>query len=199
MSSRKSVLKTVMMVETKSITQEMDGIRRAIETGIVDVQTITSLKRLLSPKPTPNASVTISTNTKTASLASSRAKKAPKTSNRVTSAIVAQEPFPSTELVSATKTIVMKTLTTLATEVESRTKKSESLTSAESKPAKHAVPQGTRNVGVCCKLALEALRQWQDHVDIGSAWVNKAYFGYLGKLISLDMVPSYTVTELMVV
>lgn len=199
MSSRKSVVKTVVMVEAKSITQEMDGIRRAIETGIVDVQTITTLKRLLTPKSAPTASVIISANTKTASLASSRAKKAPKTTNRVTSAIAVQEPSPSTELVSATKTIVMKTLTTLATEVESRTKKSESLPSTQTKSVRHPISQGTRNVGVCCKLALEALRQWQDHVDIGSAWVNKAYFGYLGKLISLDMVPSCTITELMIV
>lgn len=189
MSSRKSVVKTVVMVETKSVTQEMEGIRRAIETGIVDVQTITTLKRLLTPKNTPNASITISTDNKTASLASSRAKKAPKMTNRKTSAIAVQEPFPSTELVSATKTVVMKTLTTLATEVESRSKKSaDSTTSAEAKSSKHPISQGTRNVGVCCKLALEALRQWQGHVDIGSAWVNKACFGYISKLISLDMV-----------
>ena len=80
----------------------------------------------------------------------------------------------------------MKTLTTLATEVELRAKKPES--SAETTPSKQTVSQGTRNVGVCCKLALEALRQWQDHVDIGSAWVNKAYLGYLTKLIALEMV-----------
>src|SRR5947207_10452629 len=115
MSSRKSVAKTVAMVETKSITQQMDGVRRAIETTIVDVNTITTLKRLLTPKLTPTTSITAS-KTKSASLSSSKAKKQLKTTAYATSAVM--EPFLSTELVSATKTIVMKTLTTLATEVE---------------------------------------------------------------------------------
>jgi hypothetical protein len=187
MSSRKPVVKTVVTVETKSITQEMDGIRRAIETGIVDVQTITTLKRLLTPKLTSSTSITISSKTKSASLKSSHTKKTTKSTGRATSAMIdVEEPFPSAELVSATKTIVMKTLTTLATEAESRTKKLESPT--ETTSSKQPISQGTKNVGVCCKLALEALRQWQDHVDIGSAWVNKAYFGYIGKLITLEMV-----------
>ena len=188
MSSRKSVVKAVVMVETKSITQEMDGVRRAIEAGIVDVQTITTVKRLLTPKITPTTSITISSKTKSAALTSSKARKPAKRTGSTTSAtITVEEPFPSTELVSATKTIVMKTLTTLATEVESRTKRSES--STETPSSKQPASQGTKNVGVCCKLALEALRQWQDHIDIGSAWVNRAYFGYLGKLIALEMVP----------
>jgi hypothetical protein len=187
MSSRKSVVKTVVMVESKRITKEMDGVIRAIDTGVVDVQTITILKKLLAPKIGLSTSITISTNTKTSSLASSRAKKGPKTTNRATSALALQEPFPSTELVSATKSVVMKTLTTLATEVESRKKKTES--SQEPIP-RQPVSLATRNVANCCKLVLEALRQWQDHIDIGSAWVNKAYFGYIGKLIALEMVSS---------
>jgi hypothetical protein len=187
MSSRKSVAKTVVMVETKSITKEMDGVRRAIETGIVDVQTITTLKRLLTPRITPTTSITISSKANSASLTSSRAKKPTKAAGRATlTTIAVAEQFPSTELVSATKTIVMKTLTALATEVESRTKKTES--STETISSKQPVSQGMRNVGICCKSALEALRQWQDHVDIGFAWVNKAYLGYISKLIALEMV-----------
>jgi hypothetical protein len=195
MSSRKKpVVKTVVTVETtKGIAQELDGVLRAIETGIVDVQTITTLKRLLAPKSTPSASVTVFTNTKQLSLASSRTKKA---TSRMASTAVAEEPFPSAELVSATKTVIMKSLTALATEAESRSKKTES-TPEEKKSSKQPVSPGTRNVAVSCKLALESLRQWQDHIDIGSTWVNKAYLGYLGKLIALEMVPhiSFRVTH----
>ena len=177
--------KTVVMIESKSITQQMDGVRRAIETGVVDVQTITTFKRLLAPKSTLTTSITISANAKASSLSSSRAKKTTKARNRSTSAATAQEPFPSTELVIATKTIVIQTLTTLTTEVESRKKKPES---TEAKHLKQPVSKGIQNVGVCCTLALEVLRQWQDHVDIGSAWANKAYIGYIGKLVALEMV-----------
>lgn len=164
----------------------MDGVRRAIETGLVDVQTITTLKTLLTPKITPTPSIKISSKTKSASLTTSRAKKPSKAIGSTSGTVAVEEQFPSTELVSATKTIVMKTLTALATEVELRAKKTDS--SAETTSSKQPVSLGTRNVGVCCKSALEALRQWQDHVDIGSAWVNKAYLGYLSKLIALEMV-----------
>ena len=75
MSSRKSVVKAIVMVETKNVTQEMDGVRRAIETGIVDVQTITTLKRLLTPKVASTASITISSKAKSASLTSSQSQK----------------------------------------------------------------------------------------------------------------------------
>ena len=183
--SRKSVVKSIVRLETKSITEEMDGILRAIESGVIDVQTINTLKRLFSPKSPPTASTTFSTQPKSGSLASSRAKKTTTRTTLSAKKAVQEDPFPSSELVSATKTVVMKSLTTLATETDSRNKKGES---TETTTTRQPVSQGMRNVGVCCRLALEVLRQWQDHVDIGASWVNKAYFGYISKLIGLEMV-----------
>jgi len=185
MSSRKSVVKTVVRVENKkSLSEEIEGVRHAIESGVVDVQTVTTLKRLFTQQNISAASVTI-TASKAAALASSRARKPARMSTR-TAAEVPIEPFPSTEIVSAAKTVVMKSLTTLATEIELRIKKTE--TSANEAVAKSPLSQGTRNIITCCKVALENLRLWQDHEDIGFTWVNKAYFGYISKLISLEMV-----------
>jgi hypothetical protein len=166
--SRKTVaVKAVVTLDTKPISQQMDGIRRAIESGLVDVQTITSLKRLLAPPKTP--AVTLTKSTKSASVASTRGKKA-------TTSAAAMETFPSGEWVSATKTIVMKCVTALATQIESRGEKD------------GKVEQGTRNIVLCCKLALEALRQNEDHAEVGVNWVNKAYCGYIAKLVALEMV-----------
>lgn len=182
--SRKSIVKAVIKVETKTFAEEMDGIRSAIESGVVDVQTITTLKKLLSQK-TSTASITISTS-KSATLSSSRPRKSGRMSTRPVPEAPIPVPFPSTELVSATKTVVMKSLTALATEIESRNNKSEP--NSDDSKAKTSLSQGLRNVVTCCKVALESLREWQDHDDIGSTWVNKAYFGYISKLISLEMV-----------
>jgi len=176
----------VATLETKSLAEEMDIILRAIESGMIDVKTINTLKRLLSQKPSSTTSITVSTQSKSSSLASSRTKKTTRTTLPAKNA-VREDPFPSSELVSTTKTVVMKSLTALATEADSRNKKGES---TESVNTRQPVSQGTRNVGVCCRLALEVLRQWQDHVDIGASWVNKAYFGYISKLIGLEMVSS---------
>lgn len=186
MSSRKSVVKTVVKVETKkSLSEEIEGVRLAIESGVVDVQTVTTLKRLLTQKNISTTSVTI-TASKAATLASSRARKPTRMSTRTAAEVPTVEPFPSTEIVSAAKTVVMRSLTTLATEIESRIKKTEA--SANETVAKSPLSQGTRNIITCCKVALENLRLWQDHEDIGFTWVNKAYFGYISKLISLEMV-----------
>lgn len=182
--NRKSVVKSAVPFVTKSIAEETDEILRAMESGVVDVQTINTLKRLVSPKPPPPASITASLQLKSSSLASSRAKKTTRTVLPAKK-ILQEDPFPSSELVSATKTIVMKSLTALATAAESQSKKGDS---GDSSTTRQPVSQGTRNVGVCCKLALEVLRQWQDHVDIGTSWVNKAYFGYISKLVGLEMV-----------
>jgi hypothetical protein len=183
MSSRRSVaVKAVVTVEAKSISQQMDGIRRAIDSGLVDAQTIIAFKRLLNPKP---PSITLSTNprqtTKSSSLASARGKK-PASASTVN--VAAPDAFPSVDWVSATKTIVMKSVTALAAEIESRVKK---VKHSEDK-ARAPVSQGTRNVAVCCKLALEALRQYQGHQDAGVGWVNKAYCAYIAKLLALEMV-----------
>lgn len=187
--SRKSAVKTVVTMESKSVTEEMDAIRDTIETGVVDVHTITTLKRLLTQKPSTTTSITISTTTKTPAASGSRTKRSLKTPSRQESTSIVSESFPGTDLISATKTIVMKSLHVLAIEVEKRTRKSESGTpSTEASSPKPAVSQGTRNIISCCKLALESLRQWQEHADIGSSWVNKAYFGYIGKVIALEMV-----------
>jgi hypothetical protein len=160
-------VKAVVTLDTKPISQQMDGIRRAIESGLVDVQTITSFKRLLAPPKAPAIHLTKST--KSASLASTRGKKAATSAGAV-------ETFPSGEWVSATKTIVMKCVTALATQIESRGEKD------------GKVEQGTRNIVLCCKLALEALRQKEAHVDVGVNWVNKGYCGYIAKLVALEMV-----------
>lgn len=198
--SRKSVVKTVVVVETKSVTEEMEGVRHAIETGVVDVQTIAILKRLLAPKATLPSSITITASTKASALASSRTKRIQKSTNRTNSSEPIRDPFPSTELISATKTVVMKSLTALAVEGDSRAKKTDpNQVSTKTKTSTQTVSQGIRNVGTCCKLALESLRQWQDHVEIGSSWVNKAYFGYIGKLINLEMVSSYQCIYLILV
>lgn len=186
MSRKSSVVKAVLTVESKSITEQMDGVRHAIETGVVDAHTIATLKRLLTSKSPPATSVTI-TNTKYTTLTATKSKRRIKTTEKITPA-VAPEPFPSADLVSATKTIVMKCLTTLATEAESRAKIAEVNKISEPKTTKQPVSQGTRNVITCCKLALETLRELQDHKDIGSTWVNKAYFGYISKIIALEMV-----------
>ena len=83
----------------------------------------------------------------------------------------------------------MKSLHTLGTEAEARGKISEStLQPGDAKNMNQPPTQGIRNILVCCKSALEALRKWQEHQDIGPSWVNKAYFGYVGKLIALEMV-----------
>lgn len=161
-------VKAVVTLDTKPISQQMDGIRRAIESGLVDVQTITSFKRLLAAPRTPAIAVTKSA--KGSALAGTRGRKAVPTAGAV-------ETFPSGEWVSATKTIVMKCVTALATQIESRGDKD------------GKVEQGTRNIVLCCKLALEALRQNEDHVDVGVNWVNKAYCGYIAKLVALEMVP----------
>jgi len=184
--SRKSVVKTVVRVETKTIAEDMNGVLHAIQSGVVDVQTITTLKRLLTQKKgISTTSITISSS-KAATLATSRAKKAKKSSTRPLPEGLASEKFPSLELVSAAKTVVMKSLTALATEVESKPKSAETA-SIDSK-SRIPLSQGMRNIINCCKVALETLRQWQDREDIGSTWVNKAYFGYISRLISLEMV-----------
>jgi hypothetical protein len=179
---------TVMMDDTKSMAEQMDAIRNVIETGVVDIQTITTLKRVLTPKTTSTASLTISAKTKTAELTSSRAKRSTKVTNKVSSTVTIQESFPSIDLVVATKTVVMKSLASLAAHVDTRTKDNDS--GSPSKAPKQPLSQGTRNIITCCKMALEALRRWQDHPDIGSAWANKAYFGYITKLTSLTLVNS---------
>ena len=187
--SRKSTVKTVLVLESKNVLEEMDGVRNTIESGVVDVQTITMLKRLLTQKNAPTASITISTTTKTGALSNSRAKRNVKSTTRTDSAQAVQDSFPGKDLISATKTIVMKSLLVLAIEVEKRTQKSDSVRlSTEVNSTRTPLSQGTRNICSCCKLALEALRQWQENADIGSAWVNKAYFGYIGKVIALEMV-----------
>lgn len=185
--NRKSIVKSAVPVVSKSIAEEMDEILRAMESGVIDIQIINTLKRLVSPKPPPPASTTASSQPKSSSLASSRAKK---TTRMVLPAkkTLPEDPFPSSELVSATKTIVMKSLTTLATAAESQSKKGDS---GDPTTTRQPVSQGTRNVGVCCKLALDVLREWQDHVDIGTSWVNKAYFGYISKLVGLEMVSTW--------
>ena len=184
--SRKSVVKDVVALGTKSITDEMDGILRAIESRVVDLQIINTLKRLLSPKISSSASTsTATTQSKSGvGLASSRIKKTTRTTVPAKKVVV-DDPFPSPELVSATKTVVMKSLTALATEADSRNRKGEI---AETNTARQPMSQGMRNVLVCCRVALGFLRQWQDHVHIGAIWVNKAYFGYISKLVGLEMV-----------
>jgi hypothetical protein len=191
--SRKSTVKTVVMLESKSVLEEMDGVRNTIETGVVDVQTINVLKRLLTQKNTPTASITISTTAKTGALSNSRAKRTVKSTTRTDSAQAVPNSFPGTDLISTTKTIVMKSLYVLAIEIEKRTKNSDSgRPPTEADSSRTPLSQGTRNIFSCCKLALEALRQWQENTDIGSAWVNKAYFGYIGKVIALEMVRGIT-------
>jgi hypothetical protein len=191
--SRKSTVKTVVILESKNVLEEMDGVRNTIETGVVDVQTIAILKRLLTQKSAPTASITISTTTKTGALSNSRAKRNGKSTTRSDSAQAVQNSFPGTDLISATKTIVMKSLHVLAIEVEKRTTKSDSSQpSTEVNSSRAPLSQGTRNIVSCGKLALEALRQWQENADIGSAWVNKAYFGYISKVIALEMVKVVT-------
>jgi hypothetical protein len=184
MSKAKSAVKIVVAGESKTLGQEMDGVRRAIEGGVVDVQTITVLKRLLLQKNATAAVASAATKRTTTSLSSARSK------TKQTTSVVSEEPFPSTILVSNTKTLVMCSLTTLTTEIESRAKpsSSENTDSTSTKTAKIAIPQGMKNVMTCCKLALEALRQWQDHKDIGVSWVNKACLGYINKLTALEMV-----------
>jgi hypothetical protein len=189
MSRKPAVTKTVVKLESRGIAESMEGVHKAIESGVVDVQTIAALRKLLTPQMTATASITISSTVKSPALASARARKTTRTTERVTSTIAAPKPFPGVELVCGTKTIVMKSLHTLGTEVESRAKVSEATPApADVKSSKQQPPQGIRNILVCCKSALEALRQWQDHQDVGAAWVNRAYFGYIGKLIALEMV-----------
>lgn len=189
MSRKSTVTKAVVKLESRSIAQDMEGVNKAIETGIVDVHTIATLKKLLAPQTTATTSITVSSSVKTPALASSRAKKTSRTTERVTATLATSNPFPGTELVCATKTIIMKSLHTLGTEAETRAKISESTLETRDLNSTKQVPnQGVRNILVCCKAALEAVRKWQDHQDIGSSWVNKAYFGYIGKLIALEMV-----------
>jgi len=183
--SRKPVVKKAIPLETKSLAEEIDGLLRAIETGVVDAQTINTLKRMLLPKPPPLASTNASSQSKSTSLASSKSKKTTRTIPPPPKKTLPQDPFPSSELVSATKTVVMKSLTALATAAEFESKKG---VSDESTTTRQPVSQATRNISVCCRLALEVLRQWQDHVDVGTSWVNKAYFGYISKLVGLEMV-----------
>jgi hypothetical protein len=183
--SRKSTVKAVVSVEKKSFAEEMEGVRRAIESGVVDVKTITNLKRLLTQRVSSTTSITISTSSSNA-LTSSKAKKSSKPSTRPAPEPRPAEPFPSVELVSAAKTVVMKSLTALATEIDSRNKKKEPSFGGTS--SKTPLAPGLRNVVTCCKVALETLRDWEDHPDIGPTWVNKGYFGYISKLISLEMV-----------
>jgi hypothetical protein len=181
------------MLESKNVLEEMDGVRNTIESGVVDVQTITILKRLLTQKNAPTASITISTTTKTGAPLNPRAKRNVKSTARTDSAQAVQDSFPGKDLISATKTIVMKSLLVLAMEVEKRTQKSDSVRpSTAVNCTRTPLSQGTRNIFSCCKLALEALRQWQENADIGYAWVNKAYFGYIGKVIALEMVRGIT-------
>ena len=79
----------------------------------------------------------------------------------------------------------MKSVTALAAEIESQVSdKSEQA----ARKGRSPVDQGTRNVAVCTKLALEALRQWQDRQDVTASWVNKAYCGYIAKLVALELV-----------
>src|SRR2546423_5753269 len=190
MSRKSTVAKTVVKLESKSITQDMEGVHKAIETGVVDVHTIATLRKLLTPQTTATTSITVSSSVKTLALASSRTKKASRTTERVTATLATSNPFPGTELVCATKTVIMKSLHTLGTEAETRAKTSESALETEgtNNSTKQPPNQGIRNILVCCKAGLEALRKWQDHRDIGVSWVNKAYFGYIGKLIALEMV-----------
>jgi len=183
MTSRRSVVRALVAVEGKSISQQMDGIRRAIESGLVDVQTITTFKRLLSFKLP--ASVTISKTPKSSSSLASTARGKKARPAASVDVVPSPETFPSAEWVSATKTIVMKSMTALAAEIESRA--SDKTQQAEGK-GRLPVGQGTRNIAMCTKLALEALRQWQDHQDITASWVNKAYCGYIAKLVALELV-----------
>jgi hypothetical protein len=176
--------RTTGVMESKSIVQEMDGVRHDIESGIVDARTITILKRLLVQKTLPTASIP---KVKSTTLASAQSRTPAKT-KQTPSTLSIEQPFPSNILVSGVKTLVMASLTTLTTEVEIHTKASEAEKSSAASKANAPVPQGMRNVITCCKLALEAMRQWQDHQDIGSAWVNKAYLGYINKLTALEMV-----------
>ena len=150
---------------SKSIAERTDGILRAVETGVVDVQTIAALKRLLVVSP-PIEKTSMSRTKKTSKPAAN------------------EEHVPNAEIVSAAKTIVMKSLTTLASEVEMRAKRTENDTTTTPQP----ISQGMKNVASCCKLALDSLRLWQTHPDIGVTWVNKGYMGYIGKLIGMDMV-----------
>ena len=183
MSNRKSAVKAIVTVEGKSISQQMDGIRRAIESGLVDVQTITTFKRLLTPKPP--ASIAISKTPKSSSSLASVARGRKTTTEAAIHVMPSTETFPSVEWVSATKTIVMKSVTALAAEIESQVSdKSEQA----ARKGRSPVGQGTRNVAVCTKLALEALRQWQDRQDVTASWVNKAYCGYIAKLVALELV-----------
>ena len=185
--NRKSISKAnTMMKGFKSISDEMDGVRNAIEAGIVDYQTIATLKKLLTPKSSSTSSALGSKMTKPALLTNSRGKKSKKTTFGASSASKSSAEFPSTELVIATKMIVMKSLNILSSEVDTKSKDTETASSIKARA--QPVSQTLRNVSTCCKLALESLRQWQDHEEIGSAWVNKAYFGYINKLVTLSMV-----------
>src|SRR5579859_7505220 len=189
--SRKSTVttKAVVKLEGTGAVENMEGVHKAIETGLVDVQTIATLRKLVAPQVTATASITISSTAKSPSLASARAKKTTRTTERVISTIAASKPFPCNELVCGTKTVIMKSLHVLGSEIEKTAKTSESMpASADPKNSKQTPSQGIRNILTCCKVALEALRQWQDHQDVGSSWVNKGYFGYIGKLIALEMV-----------
>jgi len=183
MTSRKSVVKAIVTVEGKSISQQMDGIRRAIESGLVDVQTITTFKRLLTFKPP--ASITISKTPKSSSSLAGAARGKKTRPAATVDVVPSTETFPSAEWVSATKTIVMKSVMALAAEIDSRA--SDTTQQAEGK-GRLPVGQGIRNVAICTKLALEALRQWQDHQDVTANWVNKAYCGYIAKLVALELV-----------
>jgi hypothetical protein len=166
-----------------SMSQEVDSVRKAIESGIVDPQIISALKRVLSGSATgPGPTIGLAT---TKSGLTSARRKTMRLSTRWQPENESTESFPSTGIISAAKTVVMKSLTALATELERRVKKSDAPQDIQEKSA---IPQRVRNVAMCCKVALESLRQWQGRVDVGSGWVNKAYIGYISKLISLEMV-----------
>jgi hypothetical protein len=184
MSKARPVARTTGLMESKNIVQEMDGVRHAIESGVVDAQTITVLKRLLVQKSAPTASIP---KVKSTTLTSMRSRTPAKT-KQTPSTFSIEQTFPSNVLVSGLKSIVMASLTTLSTEAETRAKGSQTADLPAASKANIPIPQGIRNVITCCKLAVEALRQWQDNQDIGSTWVNKAYLGYINKLTALEMV-----------
>jgi len=188
--SRKSTLaKAVVTLETRSVAGTMDGVHKAIESGVVDVQTIATLRKLLAPQTAATASITISSSVKSPALASSRAKKSTRTTERVKSTVVVPDPRLGVELVCGTKTVIMKSLHTLGSLIETGAKASDTTPAPmDAKGSKQQPSQAIKNILTCCKTALDALRQWQDHQDIDSSWVNTACFGYIGKLIAFEMV-----------
>jgi len=202
MSRKTATAKTVVVLTSRTLAEEAEAVLDAIDTDIVDASTIASVKRILSFKAhNPSSAVTSTTayppTKRASSLASTKAN--PKTpsaktgdkSRTVVTSDTAQDSLPSEKVVAYAKSIMMRCLSSLTTISESKPKKAETKSSEErTSPRKESISQSRKNIISCCKLALDSLRQWQDHKDIGATWVNKAYLAFTSKLMALELVQS---------